>query len=68
MLVLKDGKKVEEIKETHVVRFLFPQEIIYYLENANFEVLKICAFCNLAEPVNENVWNIAVVAKAKDER
>jgi len=64
MLVLNDGKKVEEIKETHVVRFLFPQEIIYYLKNAHFEVLKICAFCNLAEPVDENVWNMAVVARA----
>jgi len=64
MLVLKDGQKAEEIKETHVIRFYFPQEIIYYFKNTGFEVLKICAFGNLEEPVDENVWNMAVIARA----
>ena len=67
MLVLENGQKVEEIKETHIIRYHFPQEIMYYFKNTGFEVLKMCAFGNLEEPVDENVWNIAVVAKKTGE-
>ena len=52
------------INEKHVVRFYFPQEIKYYLENAGFEVLKICPFLDLNGPVDENVWNMCVIARA----
>lgn len=64
LLVLEDGKLVEEIKETHVIRYLFPQEIKFYLEKAGFEVVKMCEFPDLTGAVNENVWNITLVAKA----
>jgi len=55
---------VNEINEKHVVRFYFPQEIKYYLEDAGFEVLKICPFMDFDGRVDENVWNITVVARA----
>jgi len=53
-----------DIREKHVVRFYFPQEIRYYLENAGFKVLKICPFLDLNGKVDETVWNVTVIAKA----
>jgi 2-polyprenyl-3-methyl-5-hydroxy-6-metoxy-1,4-benzoquinol methylase len=63
MLVLEEDKLVEEIKETHVIRYFFPQEITHYIEQAGFEVLKMCEFPKMDGIVNENVWNIAVISK-----
>jgi len=65
MLILnKENNTFDEINEKHVVRFYFPQEIKYYLEDAGFDVLKICPFLDLNGGVNENVWNITVIARA----
>ncbi|MFA5554641.1 MAG: methyltransferase domain-containing protein [Phycisphaerae bacterium] len=63
MVILEKDKVVEEIKETHSVRYLFPQEITYYLEKAGFEVLEICEFPKLGCRVDENIWNISVIAR-----
>ena len=68
LILNKAESTVNEINEKHVVRFYFPQEIKYYLENAGFEVLKICPFLDLNGKVDENVWNIAVIARAGGER
>ncbi|MCK4347317.1 MAG: class I SAM-dependent methyltransferase [Thermoplasmatales archaeon] len=67
LILNKEKNSFNEINEKHVVRFHFPQEIRYYLENAGFEVLNICPFLGLNGKVDENVWNIAVVAKAIGE-
>ena len=65
LLILNKGDNIfNEINEKHVVRFYFPQEIKYYLEQAGFEVLKIGPFMDLNGGVNENVWNITVIARA----
>ena len=56
---------IDEVEETHVSRFFFPQEVCHYLADAGFEVLKICPFLDLDGKVDENVWNITVVAQAK---
>ena len=64
LTVAQGNAIVSEIEEAHVIRFLFPQEISHYLEDANFELLKICPFMDLRGKVDENVWNIAAIAKA----
>jgi hypothetical protein len=63
MLVLENNKLIDEIKETHEIRFLFPQEIKHHLEDAGFEVMKICPFPDLDGIVNENIWNIALISR-----
>jgi hypothetical protein len=64
LLVLnKENCTFNEINEKHVVRFYFPQEIKHFLEATGFEVLKICPFLDLKGKVDENIWNIAVIAK-----
>ena len=62
----KENMAFNEVNETHVVRFYFPQEIKHYLEKAGFAVLKICPFLDLNGIVDETVWNIAVIAKTVD--
>ncbi len=64
LIVTQDNKLIDEIEETHDIRFYFPQEIIHYLADANFKVLEICPFPELGGNVNENVWNIAAIARA----
>ena len=61
----KGNTIISEFKETHIVRYFFPQEIIHFLDETGFEVLKICPFLDLKGKVDENVWNIAVIARAK---
>jgi len=65
-LIVTEGEKlVDEITETHTVRYFFPQEIGHYLEENGFEVVRICPFLNLGGKVDENVWNMACIARAK---
>lgn len=64
VLVTQNNVLIDETKETHVVRYYFPQEITHYLEDSGFEVLQICPFPDLNGKVDENVWNITVIAKA----
>ncbi len=64
-LLVNQGKAlVDEITETHVVRYYFPQEITHYLKESGFAVLKICPFLDVDGKVDENAWNIAAIAKA----
>lgn len=64
LLITQDQRITDEFDETHVVRYFFPQEITHYLEESGFQVLKICSFLDLAGKVDENVWNIAAIARA----
>ncbi len=64
LLILQRNTLVDEVKETHIMRYFFPQEIVHYLEDAGFEALKICPFLGLNGKVDENVWNITAVARA----
>ncbi len=41
---------LEEVRETHEVRYFFPQEIVHYLEEAAFEVLQMSPFPDLRGP------------------
>lgn len=63
LILNKDDNKFSEIDEKHIMRFYFPQEIKFFLEATGFEVLKICPFLDLKGKVDENIWNIAVIAK-----
>lgn len=68
LLVLnKNEGTFNEVNETHVVRFYFPQELKYYLESAGFEVLKICPFLDLNGKVDENEWNIAAITRVVEQ-
>lgn len=64
-LIVTEGEKlVDEITETHTVRYFFPQEIRHYLEENDFEMIEICPFLQLGGKVDETVWNITCIARA----
>ncbi len=61
---VKQGQSLNEVKESHLVRFFFYQELLYFLEKNGFVVLKICPFMDLNGQVDERCWNISVISKA----
>jgi SAM-dependent methyltransferase len=67
VMVIHEDKIKKHIEEKHEMRFFFPQEIIHYLEDSGFELLKICPFLDLNAKIDENNWNITVIAKVPGE-
>lgn len=58
------GEKVlENIQETHKIRFFFPQEIKNFLEQADLQLIRICPFMELDKTPTEKDWNITVIAR-----
>ena len=64
LLVNQGNALIDEITETHIIRYFFPQEISHYLGETGFEVLGICPFPDIDGKVDENTWNIAAIARA----
>lgn len=64
LLALKQGRLVDEVAESHEMRFFFPEEIVHFLEEADFQTLEICSFPDRNDGVDESAWNIAVIARA----
>lgn len=60
-----DGERiVSETDETHMMRFLFPQEISFFLETAGFEYVEFCPFLEIDRNLDDTCWNMMVMAKA----
>jgi SAM-dependent methyltransferase len=64
VLKLKKERLISETEETHKMRFLFPQEIKYFLEVAGFKKIEFCPFLELQKPLTEHDWNMTVIARA----
>jgi SAM-dependent methyltransferase len=65
VLVTRGASVVDEFRETHTVRYFFPQEIAHYLEDAGFELLRLCPFLRLDGTVDEKEWNVTAVARVR---
>lgn len=63
VLKIKNGCLINETKESHLMRFLFPQEIKYFLEVAGFKKIEFCPFLELEKPLTEHDWNMTVIAR-----
>lgn len=61
--VFKDGNIIDQFNETHEVRYFFPLEIQHYLEDAGFELLKLCNFMELGKEPGEATWNVTAIAR-----
>jgi len=62
VLKLKAEKLICETKETHKMRFLFPQEIKYFLEVAGFSDIHFCPFLKPETQLSAKDWNMTVIA------
>lgn len=61
VLRIKNNQLIQETNESHLMRFLFPQEIRYFLEVAGFEMVSFYPFLNLDRDLTERDWNMMVV-------
>lgn len=62
LLRIKDGHILNEVNESHMMRFLFPKEIEYYLSGAGFNFIELCPFMKIGKVPSTEDWNISVVA------
>jgi SAM-dependent methyltransferase len=65
LIVIHDGTVVDEITETHIVRYFFPQEIIHYMDDAGFDTLHLSPFPDLEKRLDETAWNAIAVAQVR---
>ena len=56
---------VSSEKETHNLRYFFPQEIAMFLEIAGFELQSMSAFPSLDASLSKDSWNALCVARVK---
>lgn len=64
VIQLENDRVTDEVSESHLMRFLFPQEISHYLEEGGFRMVKLCPFMELEREATERDWSVAVVAEA----
>jgi len=58
------GKQIiEEIEESHQMRFFFPLEIEQYLSSSSFKLLSMHPFMDEEHSMTERDWSMAVVAR-----
>jgi SAM-dependent methyltransferase len=59
-----DGRRAQEVRESHAMRFFFPLELDMLLASAGFELVRLGSFPSLDVEPSENTWNVGVVARA----
>ena len=64
--VFEDDLLKDSTEEMHKMRFFFPQEIKKYLEEEGFELLEICQAFKLDTKIDENNWDMVVIARLKN--
>lgn len=60
---IEEGRLAGEATEVHRMRFFFPQEIAFFLQNAGFELVRMSPFPEYEAELNEETWSTLVIAK-----
>jgi SAM-dependent methyltransferase len=63
VLDLQGRTVLSESKESHQMRYFFPQELALFLRQAGLEILRLSEFPSLADEANEQSWNALLVAR-----
>lgn len=58
------GNTVAVLRESHTVRYLFPDKLVELLLASGFEIVSLSPFCDLSRPADERDWNITIIARA----
>jgi SAM-dependent methyltransferase len=61
---LKDRQVVAEMRETHAMRFFFPQELALLFESAGLELVDLRAFGAVDAPPTDQTWSVLAVGRA----
>jgi len=59
----EDNRIISEVDESHLMRFLFPQEVAYFLGVAGFNHVRFCPFMELDGKLDQSVWNVTVIVQ-----
>jgi SAM-dependent methyltransferase len=59
---IKADRIISETTEKHKMRFFFPQELIFFLNQTGFVPLSIGCFPEINKEPDETTWNILIVA------
>lgn len=60
----RERQILDEFDESHLVRFMFPQEIRALLGDGGFTLEKMCPFLKLSSEITDRDWTVSVVGKA----
>jgi hypothetical protein len=65
VLKLEGEKVLDEVYEVHSMRYFFCQELDLLLAEAGFERASWFPFMDRQQPLSDETWSIAVVARAR---
>ena len=63
VLRLQDNRVLDEVDESHRMRYLFPQEIEHLLAGVSLRLLRLCPFMELNQRVTDLTWNVTAIAE-----
>jgi SAM-dependent methyltransferase len=61
---IEGDRLIGQTRETHHMRYFFPQEFALMLSVAGFKLHSLSAFPSLEKPLGDDSWNACVVAEA----
>ncbi len=59
----KSGEIIKDTTEEHQMRYLFPEEIRYFLKHAGLEMLQLGSFPEIEKDATDETWNAITVTK-----
>ena len=65
MMVVNDLGPLDTVIEAQTIRYLVPQELVFHLETAGFEVLELFPSPRLGAALSAEDWDIGVVARKR---
>jgi len=61
--VNRDGKIIKQIRENHVMRFMFVQEMAILMQSAGLKLIHSCPFLEPDGQLSTDTWNATFVAQ-----
>ena len=59
----RNGRIIKQIEEDHIMRYLFVQEMAFFMQSAGFKLVHYCPFLEPDRQLSTNTWNITFVAQ-----
>lgn len=64
-LRIRENKIIEEVEETHPMRYWSLPELRYIFEKNKFKLIKVCNFLDINSEISEDNWNIFIMVQKK---
>ena len=59
----RDGQIIKQIKENHIMRFMFVQEMTLLMQSAGLKLIHYCPFLEPDGQLSTDTWNATFVAQ-----